>query len=134
MVFKRIIIGILFILLVITAVYAFILYNDNNQLKSRNNQLEADRAQLNTDKENIIIEREQCRNDSQNLQSQLKMLQEDVNKIYKGCIADNICKGHYPGIRWTCNNVGDQATDATASHICVCDSTCQLNATAIVKS
>lgn len=130
---EKMVIGILIIVLVIVAALAIILYINNHQLKLRNNQLEADRAQLSNDKESILIEKEQCRNESQSLQSQLKLLQEDVTKIYKSCITDNICKGHFPGIRWKCNNVGDPTSDATASHICECDSSCQLNATQIIK-
>lgn len=61
--------------------------------------------------------------------AELAKLQEDVAKIYKTCITNNACKGHYPGISWNCNNVGDEVSDP--SHTCVCDSACNLKATAI---
>ncbi len=76
-------------------------------------------------------------NENQNLNSQLNELQgkygllvDDVAKIYKTCINENVCKGHYPNVSWYCNNVGDEAI-TNPSHICVCDSSCQLNATEI---
>ncbi len=61
---------------------------------------------------------------------QYNLLKDDVAKIYKTCITQNICKGHYPGVSWYCNNVGDEAV-SNPSHICVCDSSCNLNATQI---
>jgi len=130
---KSVIMGVLIAIIVIVCILTGVLYNKNVNLTSQNNQLEADRAQLSSDKEQILNEKEQCRTDVQNLNSKLSMLQEDVSKIYKGCITQNICKGHYPGVRWNCNNVGDE-TNVNPSHICVCDSSCNLNATEIKKS
>jgi outer membrane murein-binding lipoprotein Lpp len=130
---KSVIIGILILAVVALVIFVAIGYNKNVNLTSRNNQLEADRAQLSSDKEKVINEREQCQTEVQNLNSKLSMLQEDVSKIYKTCITQNVCKGHYPGVRWNCNNVGDE-TNVNPSHICVCDSSCSLNATEIKKS
>jgi len=129
----KVVIGVLIAVVVLIAIFAGITYNKNTQLNSRNNQLEADRAQLSSDKEKILNERELCRTEVQNLNSKLSLLQEDVNRIYKSCITNNVCKGHYPGVRWNCNNVGDTA-ETNPSHICVCDSSCNLNATEIKKS
>lgn len=119
--------------IVILAVFVIIQYSKNVSLTSRNNQLEADRTQLSNDKQQILNEKEQCRSEVQTLNSKLSMLQEDVNKIYKSCITQNVCKGHYPGVRWNCNNVGDE-TNVNPSHICVCDSACSLNLTEIKNS
>ena len=73
---------------------------------------------------------------NQNLTSQLNSLQEnygllvdDVAEIYKTCIKQNVCKGRYPKVRWYCNDVGDEVSNP--SHICFCDSSCELNATEI---
>jgi outer membrane murein-binding lipoprotein Lpp len=57
------------------------------------------------------------------------LLKDDVAGIYKTCMTENACKGRYPNVRWYCNNVGDEVSDP--SHICVCDSSCNLNATEI---
>jgi len=122
----------LIVFLIISLVIIGILYFNNKSLKSQNNFLESERTKLSNEKEQVITEREQCRNDVQNLNSKLSMLQEDVSKIYRGCITENACKGHYPGIRWNCNNVGDE-TNINASHTCVCDSSCNLSATEIKK-
>ncbi len=74
--------------------------------------------------------------EKENLTSQLNtlivkygMLQDDVFQLKKSCITQNVCWGHFPGVRWNCNNVGDEVNDP--SHICVCDDDCNLNATAI---
>ena len=87
---------------------------------------------LESDKSQLIYERDQCKTEVQSLNSELSLLQEDVVKIYKGCILENACKGRYPGVRWYCNNVGDEVSNP--SHICVCDSSCNLNATQITQN
>lgn len=133
MIKRGLVIGGLICIIVIVGVLAGVLYTKNLNLTSRNNQLETDRAQLSSEKEQILGEKEQCRTEVQNLNSRLSMLQEDVSKIYKTCINDGVCKGHYPGVRWNCNNVGDE-TDFNPSHTCICDSSCNLNATEIDKS
>jgi len=132
MIDRRVIFGVLIVLIVLAGVLAGFLYNQNVNLLSKNNQLEADKAQLNSEKLQVIDEREQCRTEMQSLNSQLTMLQEDVSKIYRGCI-QGACKGHYPGVRWNCNNVGDE-TNVNPSHVCICDSGCNLNATEISKN
>ncbi len=65
------------------------------------------------------------------LYDKYNLLEQDVAKIYKTCIKDNICKGHFPSVSWYCNNVGDEAEYSIASHICFCDDKCDLNITAI---
>lgn len=129
-----VVIGVLIALIVIVCILTGVLYNKNVKLNSDNNKLSQDRDRLNQEKEGLLKDRERLRSDIDSLNSKLSMLQDDVASIYKGCITQNICKGHYPHVRWKCNNVGDQADDATASHICVCDSSCNLNATEIKKS
>jgi cell division protein FtsB len=118
------IIGILIAAIVILAVFAIIMYVNNTKLNSQIGNLMTERTQL-------ISDKEQLNNKISDLDSKMKMLQEDVNKIYKGCILNNACKGRSPGVRWYCNNVGDEVSDP--SHICVCDASCQLNATQITS-
>jgi hypothetical protein len=129
---KSIIIIVLSILLVILIIIFIFGYFKWQKLMIRNNQLEQDRAQISKDKENVIVQFEQCRTDAQNLNSKLKMLEEDVAKIYKGCITQNACKGKYSNIRWNCNNVGDEI-NINPSHICYCDTSCNLITTEIEK-
>ena len=130
---KKVITGLLILIIMLLAIFAIIEYNKNLQLNIRNNQLEADRAQISKDKEDVMNQFEQYRIQSQNDHLKYNMLLEDVAKIYKTCITQNACKGRYPGIRWDCNNVGDEVS-TNPSHICVCDSSCNLNATEIKKS
>lgn len=63
------------------------------------------------------------------LQGKYNLLTQDVASIYKTCMNNNACKGRYPGVSWYCNNIGDEVSNP--SHICVCDSSCNLNATQI---
>lgn len=79
---------------------------------------------------------QQLTSDRNNLSSQLNellvkydMLKDDVFELEKSCITNNACKGHFPGIRWNCNNVGDEVSDY--SHICVCDDSCEISITPI---
>lgn len=115
----------LIVLIVLGFASAGYFYVQNTNLNSQNDDLESQNAQ-------IRDEREQCRTEVQGLNSKLSMLTDDVAKIYKTCITDNVCKGHYPGVRWNCNNVGDE-TNVNPSHVCVCDSACNLNITQIVR-
>jgi len=120
---ESVIIGVLVILLIILAVIIFIFYNKNVELGRDNQDL------INTNS-NLLQEKDNLNNKIAEKDSELSMLQQDVEKIYKSCIAQNACKGHFPGIRWNCNNVGDE-TNINPSHVCVCDSSCNLNATEI---
>jgi hypothetical protein len=78
--------------------------------------------QLSAEKENLTLQ-------LNTLTVKYGMLQDDVFQLKKSCITQNACWGHFPGVRWYCNNVGDAVNDP--SHICVCDDTCNLNATLI---
>ena len=129
----NILVLVLAVLLVAVAIFAGIMYNKTTLLNSEIDKLNSQVSTLNNDKSQLVVERDSLRSNLTTLQSQINMLQQDVAQIYKGCINNNACKGRYPGVRWLCNNVGDQADNNTASHICVCDASCQLNATAIAK-
>lgn len=120
---EKVIIVVLILLAVVISVLAGVLY-------SKNIKLNADYGALTVEKNIAVEDVEKCRGDLQNMDLKLNMLQEDVNKIYRTCINENACKGHYPGVRWNCNNVGDE-TNINPSHICVCDSGCNLNATQV---
>jgi len=130
---RKLIVVSLIVFLIIIGIVAIVEFKNISDLKNRNNQLEEDRAQLSKDKEGLMVERDQLNSENQVLTSKMKMMEEDVNQIYRSCMTQNACKGRYPGIRWNCNNVGD-TTDVNPSHICVCDSSCNLNATEIKKS
>lgn len=114
--------GVIIIILILAvigiSIFAYITYTKNNELNLKY-------SQLSTDKNKAVSDMEQCRNELQKKNSEYSMLQEDVSKIYKSCITDNACKGHFPNIRWNCNNVGDE-TNENPSHVCFCDSSCKL--------
>ena len=95
------------------------------KVKAMINSLNSEIGQLTTEKESLNSQ-------LNSLQKNYDLLKDDVVKIYKTCIVENICKGHYPGVSWYCNNVGDEASN-NPSHICACDSKCNLNATEIKK-
>ena len=57
------------------------------------------------------------------------MLKDDVFQLKKSCISDNICKGHFPGVRWNCNFQGDAVDNP--SHTCVCNDNCEMSSTKI---
>jgi hypothetical protein len=79
----------------------------------------------------LTLEKNNLTNQLSALQEKYNLLQQDVANIYKTCLRDNACKGRFPNVSWYCNNVGDEADLSNASHICVCDSKCDLNLTAI---
>lgn len=81
----------------------------------------------------LTAERDSLRADISSLQNKYNLLEQDVAKIYKTCIKENACKGHFPSVSWYCNNVGDEADYSIASHVCICDSKCDLNATQISR-
>lgn len=127
---KREIIFLILVLGVITlSVFIAIFYFENNRLKLENIRLEWERAEISREKGVVIGERDLCRNDLEDLKADLALLEEDVSKIYMGCIKENKCKGHYPGIRWYCNFEGDLVDDP--SHICSCSENCNLIAVPI---
>ena len=121
------IIIILAIIAVALGILAFIHYTEINKLNSIISGLEDEKTNLMNEKETLILE-------NKDLQDKLQLLEEDVKKIYKTCYNENTCKGHFPGVTWYCNNVGDVAPLSDASHTCVCDSSCQLNATEIKRN
>ena len=130
---NNILLAVLIVVLIGAVAFAAMMYNKSHFLNSEIDRLNSLVSSLNESKSQLIQERDLLKSNLTDIRSEMQMLQEDVSAIYKGCYHDNACKGHYPGVRWLCNNVGDQADNATASHICVCDSSCQLNATAITK-
>ena len=110
---KIIVIG-LVLLLILVACYEFYVINVlKNEVNDLNNNLFSTQNQLN-----------QISKDKEDLNVKYGLLTQDVAEIYKGCIKDNACKGRYPNVSWYCNNVGDEVSDP--SHICKCDSSCNL--------
>jgi cell division protein FtsL len=126
---KSILVTILIIIIVILAIILgyciYAGYKLKAEISSLNNQL----SQLSEEKNNLVSERDNLRTDFDNLQKKYDMLNQDVQKIYKSCFRENACKGRFPGVSWYCNNVGDETDNP--SHICVCDVSCDMNATQI---
>ena len=77
----------------------------------------------------LNAEKQDLKTSLDELQEDYDLLRLDVQKIYQSCINEGVCKGHFPEVSWYCNNVGDAVNDP--SHICVCDSSCAMTATAI---
>ena len=86
---------------------------------------------LQTQVQQLTAERDDLRIQIDSLHNQYNLLEQDVAKIYKTCMRENVCKGHFPLVSWYCNNVGDEADYSIASHVCFCDNRCDLNITAI---
>lgn len=86
-----------------------------NSMQEEINQLTTERNNLSSQLDDLLIKYD--------------MLKDDVFNLEKSCITDNVCRGHFPLVRWNCNNVGDEVNDP--SHICFCDNNCNLNATVI---
>lgn len=126
---ENVIISILVILLISVSVFSFLTYNKTVMLNSEIETLNTDIIQLNNDKEQLIADKDSLVLENGDLKDKLQRIQADVSTIYKTCMKDNACKGRFPGISWECNNVGDEVSDP--SHNCVCDSSCNLNATAM---
>jgi len=84
---------------------------------------------LNNQVTELTAERDNLSSQLDELLVKYNMLKDDVFQLKKSCITKNACEGHFPGVRWNCNNVGDEVNDP--SHICVCDDNCNMNATAI---
>lgn len=95
-----------------------------SDLQDRNSQLEQDRAQISQDKESVMSQLEQCRTQSQADHSKLNIMIEDWSKIQKTCMTDNVCKGKFSFMRYTCNAQGD--TVDNGDKICQCDQNCNL--------
>jgi len=84
-------------------------------------------ADLNFQIDNLVKERTNLTSQLNDLLVKYDMLKDDVFELEKSCINENACRGHFPFIRWNCNNVGDEVVDY--SHVCVCDSECNLSIT-----
>jgi len=113
---------ILAFLFLVNLIFSYVCYK-------RSTKIQDNLELLIVERDNLLLERNLLKSDLNYSNSQLELLTEDVKEIYKSCIGDNACKGHYPGVRWYCNNVGDSVSDP--SHVCVCDASCNLNATLI---
>ena len=109
---------------VIVALSAVLVYGVYTGIRVRTviNSLNSQIEQLSEEKENLTVQ-------LNTLTVKYGLLQDDVFQLKKSCITQNVCWGHFPGVRWYCNNVGDAVDNP--SHICVCDSNCNLNATQI---
>jgi hypothetical protein len=83
--------------------------------------------------ENLHSQINQLSSDKDVLQNKYNLLEQDVAKIYKTCMNQNACKGRFPNVSWYCNNVGDESSYAMASHVCICDASCNLNLTQISR-
>jgi predicted nuclease with TOPRIM domain len=84
---------------------------------------------LNSQISNLVSEKNNLTSQLDSLQGKYNLLKDDVFEMKKSCLSENACKGRFPGVRWYCNNVGDEVSNY--SHICVCDNACNLNVTAI---
>jgi cell division protein FtsB len=84
---------------------------------------------LNSQISNLVAEKNSITQELDTLQAKYELLQDDVFEMKKSCLSENACKGRFPGVRWYCNNVGDEVPNY--SHTCVCDNACNLIITAV---
>jgi outer membrane murein-binding lipoprotein Lpp len=95
-------------------------------------KVKAEIISLNNQINQLTIEKQNLKQDYDELKEDYDLLRLDVQKIYQSCINEGPCKGHFPEVSWYCNNVGDEISGSySASHICVCSSACEMNATEI---
>ena len=95
-------------------------------------RVKAELQNLNSQINTLVSEKNVITSQFDNLKKDYDLLQQDIARIYKTCITENVCKGRFPNVSWNCNNVGDE-TNTNPSHICFCTSSCQLNATEMKK-
>lgn len=88
-----------------------------SQLEQSNSNLLQERTQLKSDIDN-------CKAEKTTLSSDLSMLQEDVFKIKKSCMTENVCKSRFPGVRYKCNDFGEAHDDG--NRICECNDNCEV--------
>ncbi len=116
---KVLVIVLISVIVVLCGILAYGVYT-GFRVKAEINSLNSQIEQLGAEKENLTVQ-------LNILTAKYGLLQDDVFQMKKSCITQNICWGHFPGVRWYCNNVGDAVNNP--SHICVCDDSCNLNAT-----
>jgi hypothetical protein len=116
------------VIIILAGILAYGVYT-GVRVKAELARLNGDIQGLTSEKQNLIAENDRISSDLKALRVNYDLLVKDVAKVYKTCINENVCKGHYPSVSWYCNNVGDEVSNP--SHICVCDSACNLNATEI---
>ncbi len=102
------------IIVILLAVLGYGIYS-GAKAKAMINQLNAEKENLTSQLNDLIVK--------------YGMLEDDVFQLKKSCITQNKCFGHFPGVRWNCNNIGDEVNDP--SHVCVCSDACVLTATPI---
>jgi cell division protein FtsB len=124
---NKILISVIVVLSIILIYGVYTGFKVKAELISLNSQI----IQLTDDKIKLTDEKNSLQTKISDLDSKYNLLEKDVQKIYKTCLKENACKGRFPSVSWYCNNVGDEVADY--SHICVCDSSCNLNATEIKK-
>ena len=115
---NKILISVIVVLSIILIYGVYTGFKVRTELNNLNSQI----VQLKDEKESL-------QNKITELESKNNLLTQDVAKIYKTCMTENVCKGRFPSVSWYCNNIGDEVADY--SHICVCDSSCNLNATQV---
>jgi len=93
-------------------------------------RVKAELANLNSQIRNLVDEKNDLTSQLDLLQKNYNLLKDDVFELEKSCLSENACRGHFPNVRWYCNNVGDE-TNVNPSHVCICDSACSLNITEI---
>jgi cell division protein FtsB len=111
------------IIVVLALILGFGIYS-GIKIKSEIDKLNIENQQLNSDKADLTSKLD-------TLQKNYDLLYNDVQNVYKTCPTENACKGHFPEVSWYCNNLGDEVSDP--SHICVCDVSCNMKATPIIK-
>ncbi|MDD5253666.1 MAG: hypothetical protein PHG05_01000 [Candidatus Nanoarchaeia archaeon] len=118
---EKIIIIVLIVILFIGIIFGFCKYK---QLNNEISILSESNQNLLSEREQLLKEREDCRLETNGLKESLNLLQEDVFKIKKSCLTENVCKNRFPGVRYKCNDLGEAHDDGTK--LCECTDNCEV--------
>ena len=118
---EKILILILVLVLLLGIIFGFYKYK---QLNNEISTLSESNQNLLSEREQLLEEREDCKLETKGLTESLNLLQEDVFKIKKSCLTENVCKNRFPGVRYKCNDFGEAHEDGTK--LCECTDNCEV--------
>ncbi|MDD5177701.1 MAG: hypothetical protein PHT54_00235 [Candidatus Nanoarchaeia archaeon] len=118
---EKILIIVLVVILLIAIIFGVCKYK---QLNNEISTLSESNQRFLSEREQLLKERDDCRLETKGLQESLNLLQDDVFKIKKSCLTENVCKNRFPGVRYKCNDFGEAHEDGTK--LCECTDNCEV--------
>jgi hypothetical protein len=113
-----IVLGVILLVVIIFSIYKYTQLNNEISTLSESNQ------HLLSEREQLLKERDDCKIETKGLRDSLDLLQDDVFKIKKSCLTENVCKNRFPGVRYKCNDFGEAHEDGTK--LCECTDNCEV--------